>query len=336
MKHLPLLLSLEDSPEPVETLKREFKLKPYEVDRANSLFERGYPPLVRADMLAFMLGVSDGLIVSLSRCEDRHYRIYDVKKARGGYRRIEAPKSYLKMVQRWIYDYVLSREELPEYVTGFVRGRGIFTNADMHVRVEKKNLMVVDIKDFFPSIGQRRVFEIFRKFGYPVKASDRLARICTLRGRLPQGAPTSPMLANMAFLPVDVRLEELARSWDCVYSRYADDIAFSGEGMFSREDLGAVIALIEREGFRVNESKCRIVGSGGRQLLAGLVVNDSGKPLRKRRMFWRSRFHHAKKCPHEFTERVDELRGIVAYVNQYDSGVAREYCEVIRKVESCE
>ena len=336
MKHLPFLLSLENSPDVIETLKREFELKPYEVDKAKSLLEKGYPPLVRAEMLAYMLGVSNGLIVSLSKFQEKNYRIYEVKKAGGGTRVIEAPRSYLKMVQRWIYDYVLSRAELPEYITGFVPGKDIFGNANIHLKIKKKNLMVVDIKDFFPSISERRVFRVLREFGFPVRVSYRLAGLCTLEKRLPQGAPTSPMLANIAFLPVDLRLEELARTWGCAYSRYADDIAFSGEEMFSRKDMDEVVRIIRDEGFEINDRKSRIVGSGGRQVLAGLGVNQIGKPLRKRRMFWRSRFRHAEKAPREFLDKVDELKGIVAYINQYDNELAKKYSEVIENIERCE
>lgn len=336
MKHLPFLLSLENTPDVVETLKKEFSLEPYQVDKAKSLLERGYPPLVRSDILPYMLGISNGMIVSLARFQDKNYRIYEVRKTGGGYRTIEAPKSYLKMIQRWVYDYVLSRVELPEYITGFVRGKDIFENANIHLKIKKKNLMVVDIKDFFPSISKRRVFQIFRQLGFPVRVSYRLTGLCTLRGRLPQGAPTSPMLANIAFLPVDIRLEELARVWGCEYSRYADDIAFSGEGLFSREDMDAVGKIIRDEGFEINERKSRIIGSGGRQLLAGLVVNEVGKPMRKKRMFWRSRFNHAKKEPREFSNKVEELKGIVAYINQYDSTLAEKYNEVIEELERCE
>lgn len=335
MKHLPFLLSLENSPDVIETLKREFKLKPYQVDRAGSLLDKGYPPLVRADVLAYMLGVSNGLIVSLSKFQEKNYRIYEVKKAGGGTRVIEAPRSYLKMVQRWIYDYVLSRTELPEYITGFAPGKDIFKNADIHLKIKKKNVMIIDIKNFFPSISERRVFEVFRRFGFPVKVSYRLAKLCTLEKRLPQGAPTSPMLANIAFLPVDLRLEELARTWGCAYSRYADDIAFSREEMFAMEDMNEVIRIVRDEGFEINDKKSRIIGSGGRQVLAGLVVNQVGQPVRKKRMLWRSRFHHAEKDPKEFLDKVDELRGIVAYVDQYDSGLAKKYAGVIEKIDKC-
>jgi RNA-directed DNA polymerase len=335
MKHLPFLLSLENSPAVIETLKSEFELKPHEVDRAKSLLQKGYPPLVRADMLAYMLGVSNGLIVSLSRFQEKNYRIYEVKKAGGGTRVIEAPRSYLKMIQRWIYDYVLSRAELPTYVTGFVRGKDIFRNADIHLKVKKKNLMVVDIKDFFPSINERRVFRVFREFGFPVKVSYTLAGLCTLEKRLPQGAPTSPMLANIAFLPVDVRLEGLARTWGCAYSRYADDIAFSGAEIFSRKDMDEVVGIIRDERFEINDGKSRIIGSGGRQVVAGLVVNQIGQPLRKKRMFWRSRFRHAEQEPREFSEKVDELKGVVAYINRYDSELAKKYSQVIEKIERC-
>ena len=305
MKRLPLLLSLEHSPDVIETLKNECNLSTYQVERAKELLKRGCPPLVRKDILPYMLGISDVLIESMERFQDRNYRTYRVKKASGGYRTIEAPRSYLKMVQRWIYEYILSNIKLPRYVTGFVIGKNIFDNAAFHL--ESKNLMVIDIENFFPSVSERSVFEIFRKLDYPVKVAHRLAKICTLKRRLPQGAPTSPMLANMAFMPIDNELMELAEAWECAYSRYADDIAFSGETVFSGKDIAEITKIIRGGGFRVNRRKTRIIGSGGRQMLAGLVVNRIGKPARSKRMFWRSMFYHAEKHPEEFIKIFEGL-----------------------------
>lgn len=332
MKRLPLLLSLEHSPDVIETLKNECNLNTYQVKRAKKLLRRGHPPLVRKDILPFMLGISNGLIESMEKFQDRNYRIYRVKKASGGYRTIEAPRSYLKMIQRWIYENILSNIKLPGYITGFVIGKNIFDNAAFHL--ESKNLMVIDIEDFFPSVSERSVFEIFRKLDYPVKVANRLAKICTLKRRLPQGAPTSPMLANMAFMPIDNKLMELAEAWECVYSRYADDIAFSGQTVFSSKDIAEITKIIRDGGFRVNRRKTRIIGSGGRQILAGLVVNKIGKPARSRRMFWRSMFYHAEKYPEEFINKIEELKGVAAYINEYDNSLSNKYFEIIKGLEA--
>jgi len=238
MKHLPFLISLKNSPNALEAIKAEFNLRPYQVTKAERLLTQGLPPLVRTDILPYLLGVSKGLIVSMTRFPERHYRTYRAIKASGGYRTIEAPKSYLKMIQRWIYDYTLSKRILPDYVTGFVPSKNIFDNANIHL--ESKNVMVIDIAGFFNSVNDRTVFDIFYRLGFPVKVSYSLTKLCTLRHRLPQGAPTSPMLANIAFQPVDAKLLELCNDWECQYSRYADDIAFSGNRVFSRRDIAIV------------------------------------------------------------------------------------------------
>ena len=147
MNHLPQLLSLENSTDPIRVLEEEFNLYAYETTRARKLLEQQRPPLVRRDMLAYLLGVSDGLIESMTRFQKRNYRIYRIPKSTGGYRRIEAPRSYLKLIQSWIYESILRNIELPDYITGFVKGKNIFDNANRHL--ESKNLLVIDIKDFF-------------------------------------------------------------------------------------------------------------------------------------------------------------------------------------------
>ena len=260
----------------------------------------------------------------------RYYRTYRITKKAGGYRRIEAPRRFIKLIQRWIYIYILSTRELPETVTGFARGKNIFSNAQPHI--PNKNLMVVDIKDFFPSIDYQDVYRTFKSFGFPTKVNALLSRLCTLYRRLPQGAPTSPALANLVFHPVDLALQELANSWDCAYSRYADDIALSGNAPFSKKHTKAVSDTLKDWGFRTNHRKTRIIGGGGKQILTGLVVNTSGLPPRQKRRRWRAMFHQASVEPSKFLGKSQTLTGISAFVNEYDGKLASIYFNIAGRV----
>lgn len=155
----------------------------------------------------------------------------------------------------------------------------------------------MDLEDFFPSVGGSRVMALFRMLGYPEMVADRLGGICTtvtpheiwagggLRGEqalyrrrhLPQGAPSSPALANVCAYRMDCRLSGLARAAGAEYTRYADDLAFSGGGEFERgvERFALrVAAIVFEEGFRVGHRKTRVMRQGVRQHLAGLVVNE--------------------------------------------------------------
>jgi len=267
----------------------------------------------------------------MSRNPEGYYRVYKIPKYGKGYRQIEAPRRFLKLTQRWIHDYILSQVQIPSVVHGFVRGRDIFTNAEPHLK--HKNIMVVDIKDFFPSIKAKRVSHIYRELGFPVKVANRLTGLCTFNGRLPQGAPTSPTLANIVFSPTDATLVNLAKEWDCEYTRYADDLVFSGERYFSKKDMLQVIRIVEEAGFKINIRKSRIIGSGARQIVAGLVVNQKGLPPRYKRMQWRAIFHQSALSPQKYRGDGLRLTGIAAFVNRYDKALASRYMEIGNRVK---
>jgi len=240
----------------------------------------------------------------------------------------------MKLVQRWIHAHILSKADLSSCVTGFVLGKNIFSNAKQHV--SSRNLMVVDIQDFFPSVRKQQVRRIFRNFGYPPRVANYLAGLCTLQSRLPQGAPTSPTLANIAFSAMDTVLELLANEWGCTYTRYADDLAFSGERFFTRGDINRVEKMLADSGFKTNYKKSRITGPGARQIVAGLVVNKSGLPLRLNRMRWRAIFHQAALHPDRYTGQSSKLRGIAAFVNEYNIALAQKYRHIVDKVAKLE
>jgi retron-type reverse transcriptase len=241
----------------LNTLSDELKLKPYQIQKALELMRFGLPPLATIQTLSYLLGVSDGILYQMAKYPERYYRIYHIQKKSGGERQIESPKIILKVVQRWIYYNILIKVNLSESVNGFIPGKNIFTNAKAHTN--SKNLMVIDIHNFFPSITKRRVFYIFKKLGFTVRVAYLLSGLCTFDGRLPQGAPTSPMLANLAFASSDTHLKDIAERWGCVYSRYADDLAFSGDRHFNNKDIHLISEILGDNGFQINNSKSRML-----------------------------------------------------------------------------
>ena len=227
-----------------------------------------------------------------------HYRV--LAKRSGSIRLIESPKIRLKELQRQILSRILNRIPTHEAVHGFVKGRSIKTFTAPHAG--QRVVLRMDLEDFFPSLSGARVQALFRTAGYPEPVADLLGGICTnatprkvwdgldvdvnrlwetrtlyARPHLPQGAPGSPALANLCAYRTDCRLAGLARAAGAVYTRYADDLAFSGSEEFERcvERFSIHVAVIlEEEGFRVNHRKTRIMRRGVRQHLAGLVVNE--------------------------------------------------------------
>ena len=331
MRALPLLVAYDTKASAVRAMGRELGLDSQEVTRAVNLLAEGFPPLTRRAWLPFLFGVSPKLIGHMSARSDRHYRKFRIVKKAGGYRNIVTPRRFLKTIQRWMLHNIFVHLPRCESTHGFVRERNIFTNAAQHLA--GKNLMAVDINDFFPSVFRQRVVEVLQThLPYSQDVATQLAGLCTLNGSLPQGAPTSPALANIAFVTADRRLTALSKTWDCTYTRYADDLAFSGERQFTKQDLKKVQMIIESEGFRINRRKSRIVGSGDRQIVAGIVVNDRGLPPRETRKRWRAMFHRANLYPHEFRDRVHQLLGVASFVNQYSPDLARRYCDVAQRV----
>jgi hypothetical protein len=218
-----------------------------------------------------------------------HYHYKTLIKRSGALRLIESPKPRMKQMQRQILTQILNRVPAHRAVHGFVRGRSIRTFAGQHTG--QRVVMRMDLADFFPSFSGARVQAFFRTIGYPESIADLLGGLCsnaapapTFEARqlygfphLPQGAPTSPSLANACFYRVDCRLAGLAEAAGARYTRYADDLAFSGGEDFDRGVLrfaAHVAVLLEEEGFTVNHRKTRIMRQGVRQRLAGLVTNQ--------------------------------------------------------------
>jgi RNA-directed DNA polymerase len=267
-----------------------------------------------ADWLALSIndlewfGELKGLGNKLHRPKLQHYSYRIRPKRSGGFRLTEGPKRRLKALQRQILAGILNQIPAHPAVHGFVKGRSIVTFAGPHAG--RRTLLRLDMQDFFPAFPATRVQALFRTLGYPEEVADRLAGVCTnavpgevwgrapevdatewrearalyARPHLPQGAPTSPALANIMAYHLDCRLSGLAKSAGAIYTRYADDLAFSGDEEFNRavdrfSAHAAAIAL--EEGFSVNHRKTRIMRQGVRQHLAGIVVNQkAGLPRR--------------------------------------------------------
>lgn len=330
MTVLPLLVSLSDEEESLGIMARELIFSDAELTLAKALFAQRLPPLVKPDVLPFIFGISHGLIGLMEKFPDRFYRCFTVEKSNGGLREIKAPRRFLKTIQRWIHRQICLNTVFDDCVVGFVEGKNIFDMGRAHV--SGRNLMVVDIADFFPSISFSEVEEVFKTFGFPNRVAHQLSALCCLDERLPQGAPTSPALANLVFRPVDATLKELGREWGCVYTRYADDLAFSGTRVFSRGDRDHIGEVLSQFGFSINEGKSRIIGQGGRQVIAGLVVNQHALPLRSVRRRWRAIFHRASRYPREFDDRVHSLAGIIAFTNQFSPTIASNYRRILEAV----
>jgi RNA-directed DNA polymerase len=223
----------------------------------------------------------------------QHYHYRWFPKRSGGLRLLEIPKGRLRRIQHAILRGILDRVPAHPAAHGFTRGRSCLTHASLHTG--QALVLRMDVKDFFTSIPHARVHALFEKLGYSTSVAGTLARLCvnrTPRGalaelawaerqpfaaaHLPQGSPCSPALANLCAYRLDLRLAALAQSMGATYSRYADDLTFSGGPAFARagERFAIRVAAISlEEGFAVNHRKTRLMRQGARQQVTGVVVN---------------------------------------------------------------
>jgi hypothetical protein len=246
-------------------------------------------------------------------------------------RGIDAPRVALKVIQRWIHDWILPRATVHESATAFAFGRGIFANGQHHATM--RNLLKMDIRDFFPSVSSEAVNGVYSGMGYGSEVAAQLTALTTLNGGLPQGAPTSPVLSNAIMFDIDVALARTATGWDAAYTRYADDIAFSSAThRFSEDDVQAVTDVLAESNFSPNDRKTKRIGGGYQHVVAGVSVSVVPMAPRSRRRAWRALFHQAAANPTEFVDRVDELTGIAGFIGQYSPGRAAQYAEVIDRV----
>jgi len=267
------------------------------------------PRLAAVGDLAAWLGETPEQLDWLSderRCNGRagaltlqHYNYAFVRARSGKLRLIEAPKPRLKAIQRRILREILAAVPVSPHAHGFVPGRSCLSGAQIHAG--EAVVATFDLTQFFPSLGLPRIHGIFRSLGYPWAVARRLSGLCTticpssvfqriptterpgpdIRAiygvpHLPQGAPTSPALANLAAWTLDRRLHGLARAAGANYTRYADDLAFSGDRTFAEAAdrfTKSVCAIAREEGFRLNAAKTKKMPQNGRQRITGIIVN---------------------------------------------------------------
>lgn len=249
-------------------------------------------PQTRSD-ISNLLAVEDNtLIYYLYRYEQEKgsplYTSFIIPKRNGSHRQILSPIHGLKLIQRKLTNYLSSIYSPRNNVCGFVRGRCAADGAQRHIGT--RVLLNLDLKDFFDSINFGRVRGLFMAspYSFGTQAATTIAKIACYNNRLPQGAPCSPIIANMVCSSLDTALTRFANKYRLNYTRYADDITFSCKGNISTlnravayKDSSGIAQIgyelkkiIEKNGFVINEKKIFIQGNNQRQCVTGLIVNE--------------------------------------------------------------
>jgi len=214
---------------------------------------------------------------------DSHYFSWTVPKKIGGHRTITSPSPQLKRLQRLILDRVLALVPAQPSVHGFVPGRSAATNASLHE--DKRVVTKLDIKSFFPSTRYGLIVKALRRATddkLPKSALHLLADLCAYGGALPVGAPTSPALGNIVLSRFDEVVSDRATKMGVCYTRYADDLTFSG-GDAAVRMMGFAKGFLHKLGYETDTKKELIQRSGRRQVVTGLVVNKKASMPRRTR-----------------------------------------------------
>jgi retron-type reverse transcriptase len=323
----------------------------------------GLPNLNTPVELALAMGVTLDRLRFLAFSRDvstvSHYVRFAIPKKTGGQRLISAPMPYLKQAQHWIAANLLNRVQLHDAAHGFREKRGIVTNAAPHVGAAL--VVNLDLKDFFPTVGYRRVKGLFRSLGFSESVATVLGLICTeadteeitLDGkkyyvaigerRLPQGAPTSPAITNILCRRMDKRLSAVAEQTGFVYTRYADDLSFSctkGKRHDVKVLLERVKAVVEHEGFTIHPEKTRVLRVGERREVTGVVVNEKANVSRDTLKRFRALLFQIEKDGvvgkhwngnHDVLAAIHGFANYVAMVNAEKGGELRERVNAILK-----
>jgi len=333
------------------------------LEYADNLSKSGIPVIFSLKHLSVILGLSHKELKELIEKRDRYYSHYRIKKKSGGHREITSPHAELKFIQQWININILAKIRLSNACMGFRKSYSIKNNAEVHKNQEA--ILKVDLFRFFDSISERRVYGMFKELGYHSNLAVDLARLTTVhlpssywiaaikdsevprefahksQPFLPQGAPTSPAISNIIARKIDSRLLGLATKFEVSYSRYADDITFSGKTE-CLPPIGLINKIVSEEGFYINVKKLSTQRRGRRQIVTGLTVsNDVHVPKKYKREILKH-LHYCKKYgPIDHLKRIsqadrsgykDWLLGKICFVHSIEPEVGKKMMEQFNEV----
>lgn len=334
------------------------------IKHGNIINQNGLPVIFSLKHLADILTTSYEFLIRIVNRTEIPYRGFSIGKKSGGYRKIIIPNSELQKVLRFIHQQILSKVQFHPAATAYLKGNSILENANKHCASHW--LIKVDIKRFFESISEKQVYYCFHQLGYPPKFSFELARLTTivtpeskqynlkrwqhnevLIGYLPQGYPTSPLLANKVCFELDTKLQEISNKYNCIYSRYSDDIVFS-TNKCNRTNAKKIIDEVSKElvhfGFKKNHRKTAIIPPGAKKIVTGLIVNHDHPTIKKEtkdkiraHLYYTNKYGVIQNCKcnnfHSIIGFKNYLSGLINYVMSVDKNLGVKYLNEFNKID---
>ncbi|WP_168169793.1 retron St85 family RNA-directed DNA polymerase [Candidatus Izimaplasma bacterium ZiA1] len=308
------------------------------------------PAISNALHLSNKIGIKWEVYKDIARHPENHYHVFHIKKKNGGFRTIAAPNEELSMIQNYINENILFAYKIHKSAFGYVKGKSIIDVANHHLKSE--NFLSLDLENFFPSIGAERLYYYFGKLGgYDKSISDNLVRFCMYGTGIPQGACTSPQISNIIAYKLDLRLGELCQSKGLKYSRYVDDLTFSGETEHINDKLlFTVQKIIADEGFKLNSKKTRFGNNRNGFIITGLMIRNNSicvpssyiKKI-KNELYYINKYgllDHKKREKIENSNYLEHIKGKINYVMHVDESkgllVKEQFDKTILKINSME
>lgn len=293
----------------------------------------GLPMFHDIETLAEATRITEKLLYFLSKedAKDR-YVSFKISKKDGSLREINAPCMSLKTIQKWILQNILYKVRVSQYSFGFKKsseGSPLVQCAERH----RNNLYILkmDLKDFYPSIRREKIFSQFLQLGYNMYASNLLTNICTLHGKLPQGAVTSPYLANLVCYRMDIRIAGYCNKRDITYTRYADDLTFSCDNRDALRNIyGMIKKIIEDEGFAINQKKTQFLTPKIHKKIVGITVNDGLLKAPKEMKKSVRAMIHFEIISGDYSSN-DKIRGYVSYIDSIEKNYRKKVIKYITK-----
>ena len=277
------------------------------LDYAEALFLHQVPVIYNPTHLSGLVGYKKEYLKKASLFPNYFYRDFEVAKKNGSKRLISEPLPSLKEIQIWILRNILYKVPSSAFAKAYRPTVTLLENLRFHKKQFK--VFTLDLENFFPSIRVEAVENEFLKLGYSKIVSKLLSKLCTRNGTLPQGAPTSPYLSNLVFKEADAAIAAYCKEHKIRYTRYADDMSFSGD-FDENELLQKVTETVEKMGLRINAKKTKLMTTGMRQTVTGVVVNEK---------------------PQVVFYKRNELRQALYYIQKFGFEEHREYKEIDQK-----
>lgn len=210
------------------------------------------------------------ILYAIANNPNKYYTSKYILKRDGSKRKLLVPSPTLKSIQRNILKNVLYSLSVSKYATGYIKNKTLKDNVKVHTN--KKIVLKMDIKDFFTSVTFEDIYKVLPNNLFPPNIKVLITKLCTYDDYLPQGAPTSAYLSNLVMKNFDDYIGEYCKKRNISYTRYSDDLTFSGD--FDAKKLkNKVTAFLESMGYNINNKKTKIIKYYKKQTVTGLTVN---------------------------------------------------------------